>query len=764
MIKHKGVLVYDCEADGLYDPWLKDRLTKLHCICATDHSGHIYIYVDDDRRPLVEMWLEREEPYKDCTLGKLEDFPALVAEYDALVAHNQIHYDLPVLKEFLEVDYDFSPMQFNGKKIHLIDTLVESRMNHPDRPLASGCPTHVDNPVTGKKDKIGPHGLMGWAYRTGGTKPVVHDWRNQHITTYVDRCVEDVKNNLLTFDALTEEFGRWYKTGTTPGSWANARFKNPLPWKIEHVFSHIMFKQAQTGVAFNSEWAQECLDKLYPWMKELEDKWEPKLPETPIPISILKRDYKLPGRHLKRDGTPTSICQRFLDKWNATYERIGDSYEPVYIVDGKRFEPPYSEEYVTTTQPLRLSNSDGIKQYLLKLGWSPMHWNYQRDPATGRPMRDSNRQLIPTTPRIKDAASGNICDNLLAMENEFAKDYVLYCTLKHRRQTILSPGASSKGLMNHPRLEHDGRLPAEGNPCGASTLRVTHRTVANVPKAEEKVIFGKEMRMLYYAGSESTYLLGYDASGIEARLDGHEAFEFDKGAYAHELLSSDVHQANTDAINSLPFMQGKEITRSQSKGIKYGLSYGAQAGKVAQMLNIDIEDAKGVVERYWEQNWATKMAIEKFTKEWERNGKKCISSCAGNPLWVRAQHSIFNTRLQNAGAIAMKLAACLTYNWNKEEIEAGKASQIIHYHDEINWEVDKSLVKWRRVDSEEEAAKLMKDQYFGKVVKTNGKLFVPYSIIGERGIKSIEEAGKLLSIKVPLTGEYMVGRDWSEIH
>ena len=36
--------------------------------------------------------------------------------------------------------------------------------------------------------------------------------------------------------------------------------------------------------------------------------------------------------------------------------------------------------------------------------------------------------------------------------------------------------------------------------------------------------------------------------------------------------------------------------------------------------------------------------------------------------------------------------------------------------------------------------------------------------IGEMGVRSIEQAGRMLKMRVPLTGEYKIGSSWAAVH
>jgi len=758
-MSHYGLLVFDIEANGLYHPWEDEVADRIHCIAATDHSGNVYVYVnEEDLGEASEYCFNTREDV--CEVAPLEDFNQGVKNYEGLACHRMLHYDLPMLNKFIGLEYDFHPQHVNGHRLQLIDTLVDSRWLHPDRPLPRGCPGSIKNPVTNKSDKVGPHSLMAWTFRTSGSKPVVHDWRNQPLKVYIERGIEDAKNNLLVFNWLNREMAEWYKCSTKPEHWKTVRAKAKTCINVETAFSHIIFKQQEHGVGFNQELARSFLPKLDQMIQEVRDRVEPKLPKVAIPKSRLNKDWRFPSKCFNGDGKPSANMMKFLEKHNGFLWTEIDTKTKKLELYGKEYGFPLPE-HIKTHEELTLYNSTELKKYLMELGWKPVFWNYKKDPNTKRYMRDDDKQLIPTTPRIKDQATGMACPNLADMDNEIAKDVVLFNSLKHRRQTIESTANEEKGYLNHPRLAYDGRLPAMATPCGAGTKRVTHRVVANVPKAEEDVVFGKELRSLFYASESDYYFVGYDASAIEARLEGNEAYPFDGGEYAKLLLVGDCHTSNAEFFSE---RSGNHIKRGKAKGIKYALTYGAGPGKIATMLDVPVPKAQEILNEYWDIYWAVDKAKKKLVREWNRNKQLKIKDIMGGPLWTRSEHSLFNYRLQNAGTSVMKLSAVLMYQWLKEEIEQKLANKVIDYHDEAQWEVHKSLVKWKKVLSKEEGEELQKLHGFSKPIKVNNKWFVADSKVGKFGIQSIKRSGEILRVKVPLDGEWCCGKDWSQTH
>jgi DNA polymerase I-like protein with 3'-5' exonuclease and polymerase domains len=84
--------------------------------------------------------------------------------------------------------------------------------------------------------------------------------------------------------------------------------------------------------------------------------------------------------------------------------------------------------------------------------------------------------------------------------------------------------------------------------------------------------------------------------------------------------------------------------------------------------------------------------------------------------------------LQGAGAIVMKQAVVVLY---KKLVKANIWHEFkANVHDE-----------WQIECKEDDAEK-----------------------VGKLGVESIEEAGKILTMRCPLTGEYKVGNNWKETH
>ncbi len=244
---------------------------------------------------------------------------------------------------------------------------------------------------------------------------------------------------------------------------------------------------------------------------------------------------------------------------------------------------------------------------------------------------------------------------------------------------------------------------------------MAHRVVVNIPKADNAIYFGKELRSLFKA-SEGLVLVGCDASALEARCEAHYIHQYDPIA-AEVLITGDIHSINAEVFG---------VDRNTAKSGKYAILYGCSPQKLAQTLKLPLKQAKSLYDSYWETNIASKALKEALEEEYNEFGY--IRAIDGRPLTIRYKHAILNTLLQSCGSIAVKVALCI---FNKRIKDEGLlAHQLGVFHDEIQIECHPSIA----------------------------------DRVGSIAVESIREAGRYLGMNVPLDGEYKIGLNWAETH
>lgn len=509
--------------------------------------------------------------------------------------------------------------------------------------------------------------------------------------------------------------------------------------------------------------------------------------------------------------------------------------------------------------PMRMSNQMDIKRYLISVGWQPTMWRtkdltrdyhkkqlpdaeidakvreYMDELETSEYrtliIRELNRDArfktseakflsrknsprveqevfakfrrkargLPTSPQLKDSF-GHLCPNLAKLQGEMAKDIVFWLSLRNRR-SVLDPIKEDKvdtGLLNHPRLQIDHRLPAESSGLTA-TGRQKHKICANQPKPSPKVVLGKEMRSLWKP-APGKYQLGVDGSNLEQLIGAWGAYDFDNGAYYRIISEGDAHALNAKAYSKVV---GREVSRGDGKPITYGVMYGAQKDKVADMLDVVPEVGQQVIDAFWDTNFGLKGRKEALEKFWEATGKKFIYAFDGHAIWTRSKHSLLNAYQQNGGASLCDLVGLLVHrNLMTLKID-GKTwydlgvRRIIYYHDEYQYEIpDNGLFKTvyefdtleelEKFKAEEEAKgriftgnkykKARKDEngeevvdsdgktVYDPIINENGKCQLIHCKVGEMVVKCFHQASRIMKAPFQISGEGLVGDSWGTTH
>ena len=282
-------------------------------------------------------------------------------------------------------------------------------------------------------------------------------------------------------------------------------------------------------------------------------------------------------------------------------------------------------------------------------------------------------------------------------------------------------GQLAEGDQAWLKLVKNGRIHGRINTMGASTSRCSHATpnLAQVPNSNAP--YGTDCRSLF-TPDRGEKLLGVDVSGLELRCLSHYLSLYDDGEYGQKLLEEDIHTVNQEAAGL--------DTRDQAKTFIYGFLYGAGDQKIGEIVGKGKEEGKLLKKKFLTELPALKQLRKKVqTKAVERGALKGLD---GRLVPVRSKHAALNTLLQSAGAIICKRWVVETHRLLEENgFKCGQDySQVAFVHDEIQL-----TVKEKHADR-----------------------------IGEICTEAIVITGVRYGLRIPLTGEYKVGRNWSETH
>ena len=500
-------------------------------------------------------------------------------------------------------------------------------------------------------DRLGGHSLKAWGKRLGRLKGDFAEDEDENVWAQFSEEMLTYCENDVAVNILI--YHRVVK---------ELEDFSPLSQDIEHGVARIITQQEINGVRFDKEkangyvkWIDEECGRLYALIR-------PKLSMDVVDCKPLQRIFKKDGSY----HTP-------VVDWMA--------HTGIQEVSG-----PFTR--IEWEEPDIGSRTKMIKQ-LLRLGWKPEEFTDK-----GTPKLTTKNEYNETVP----------VDSLEETLGELGSSLSKYYILRHRQSQIA-------GFLKN--LRPDGKIVAGAITNGTNTARMTHRIVANLPRATS--YFGKEMRSLFKVS------LGADLSGLELRTLAHRMRD---DVYTRKLLEEDIHTVNQLAAG-LP-------TRDNAKTFIYGFLYGAGDAKIGKIVNGNAARGKQLKERFLKGLPALAKLID-AVKHAAKKGY--LIGLDGRKVWLRKgddgkikTHTALNALLQSDGAIIFKVALLFIDKLILQRIEGTKL--LISYHDEVQ-------IECKEGDEE---------------------------LVGKKIIECFEKAGTFLKVNCPITGEYSVGENWSETH
>lgn len=308
-------LVFDLEANG----WVQTA-TQVWCGCVR-------------RVDTEQVW--------SFTPDTIEDLLSLLSKADALIGHNIIGYDLPLLKRL----YGWEPPEH----CQVIDTWILSQMLYPDQqrhPKTSG--------------KKGPHSLENYGNIFGVPKPEHEEW-DKFSPEMLHRCSEDVHITYLTFHYLNRKAdvfnkgSKWYR-----------------PYRFDAAFFKELVLQADNGILISQEKSQGLLKRLTDRINEIDTLCEPELPYLlVVDEQKVKGEYKYNAHPFTGSGALHANTRKWCENTGVDTGSIGGPFTRVHF------------------EKVNLGSGDQVKELLLASGWIPKEWNTKEDPVTGKITRTS---------------------------------------------------------------------------------------------------------------------------------------------------------------------------------------------------------------------------------------------------------------------------------------------------------------------------------------------------------------------------------------
>ncbi|WP_442789735.1 DNA polymerase I [Nocardiopsis sp. EMB25] len=260
--------------------------------------------------------------------------------------------------------------------------------------------------------------------------------------------------------------------------------------------------------------------------------------------------------------------------------------------------------------------------------------------------------------------------------------------LHHRDQTKLR--TTVEGLIK--TVSDDGRIHTTFNQTVAATGRLSS-TDPNLQNIPVRTDVGRRIRRAFVVGEGFEELLTADYSQIELRIMAHLSGEralidaFNSGYDFHAHMAAQVFRIGVDEVDG--------EARSKIKAMSYGLAYGLSAYGLSQQLGIAPDEAKKLMEDYFERFGGVRDYLRSVVDDARRAGytetilgrRRYLPDLTSDNRQRRemAERMALNAPIQGSAADIIKVAmlqvdAALT--------EGGLASRVLlQVHDELVVEV-----------------------------------------------------------------------------
>ncbi|HEX5740627.1 MAG TPA: DNA polymerase I [Pilimelia sp.] len=171
---------------------------------------------------------------------------------------------------------------------------------------------------------------------------------------------------------------------------------------------------------------------------------------------------------------------------------------------------------------------------------------------------------------------------------------VLEHLLRHRDVAKLK--STVDGLLKS--VADDGRIHTTFYQTVAATGRLssTDPNLQNVPIRTEE---GRRIRRAFVVGAGYESLLTADYSQIEMRIMAH--LSEDEALIEAFRSGADFHNATASFVFGVPVQEVAPEQRRRIKAMNYGLAYGLSAFGLSNQLRISTEEARALMERYFDR-------------------------------------------------------------------------------------------------------------------------------------------------------------------
>ena len=331
--------------------------------------------------------------------------------------------------------------------------------------------------------------------------------------------------------------------------------------------------------------------------------------------------------------------------------------------------------------------------------------------------------------KAKKTKTGQYVTNEEVLQGLKHKHEIVGIILEHRglKKLLGTYVDALPSLIN----KRTGRIHTSFNQTIASTGRLSSSdpNLQNIPVRGEE---GKEIRKAFIP-EPGCLFFSADYSQIELRVMAH--LSNDENMIEAFREGYDIHAATAAKIYKEDMNEVSRDQRTKAKRANFGIIYGITIFGLAERLDISRDEAKQLIDGYFETYPKVKEYMETAKETARKNGyvetlfkrRRYLADINSRNATVRgfAERNAINAPIQGTAADIIKVAMINIYNrFNNEGI---RSKMILQVHDELNFSV--------YPDEKEKVEKIV-----------------------------LEEMQGAFSMKVPLVADCGWGKNWLEAH
>lgn len=265
---------------------------------------------------------------KSLELGEItkENINNILKPYTYIVQHNGLKFDLLVLKLFGLIDYKIGWLTeedtLNGRNVRFIDTLLLSRLLHPDKQGGHSLKA-LGSKIGEYKDDYRAKCVEAGIIDAKAPKGEEFRKYNHLMRPY---CEQDTKVTAKIFLSLLPEYSSY-------SGWKQA-------FKQESKLADLAIRRESMGFWFDKELALKLLVDLTEKMESARAKVNPLLPPKPMTKTELS-SFTPPNTQFLKNGKPSLHIIKFTERVGG---KVVENEDGNYFIDfeNKLFELPFT--------------------------------------------------------------------------------------------------------------------------------------------------------------------------------------------------------------------------------------------------------------------------------------------------------------------------------------------------------------------------------------------------------------------------------------